>query len=78
MSNSSIGGLVIIIHSLTMHAHHGHTLMWAKSRNWKYCTSNQHLLPVNFLVNYLPVFLGTMPPRVAAAWLCFLLARHIP
>lgn len=40
-----------------------------------------HLQPaftsVDFLVDYWPVCHRTLPPRVAAAWLHFLLARHI-
>lgn len=33
---------------------------------------------MDFLVDYWLACHGTMPPRVASAWLHFLLARHIP
>lgn len=50
----------------------------SKAKNLKVMHLQSVFTSMDFLVDYWLVCHGTMPPRVASAWLHFLLARHIP
>lgn len=49
----------------------------SKAKDLKVMHPQSAFTSMDFLVDYWLVWHGTMPPRVASAWLHFLLARHI-